>query len=412
MFVSAIIAAGGAGGRIGARVPKQLLDIDGQSMLARSLTAFDTHPRVSEVIVVLPAELVGDEKRYVGVTTRPVRAVNGGPRRQDSVARGFDLVSTQADVVLVHDAARPFVSAALIDRTIEGAAAYGAAIPAVRARDTAKRARAAMIVETIPRDSIFLAQTPQAFRRELLREALALADREDVDATDEAMLVERTGHVVRIVEGEASNIKITTPDDLVLAEAIARNLSDVARGSTRAMETDVARGFSRAGPPRTGRAGTGYDLHRLIDGRPLVLGGIAIPSARGALGHSDADVICHAVIDAILGAAGLGDIGVHFPDSEPRWEGASSLGMLAHAASLALEAGYEVGNIDVTVILEAPKLRDHIAAMREAVARAVGIEPARVSIKGKTNEGLDAIGRGEAIAAHAIALIRSRADRA
>jgi len=419
MFVSAIIAAGGAGARIGARVPKQLLDIDGQSMLARSITAFDTHPRVSEVIVVLPPELVGDEKQHLGVTKRPVRAVNGGPRRQDSVARGFDFVSTRADVVLVHDAARPFVSAALIDRTIEGAATYGAAIPAIRARDTAKRAQAAMIVETIPRDSIFLAQTPQAFRREVLREALALADRDDVDATDEAMLVERAGHAVRIVEGETSNIKITTPEDLVLAEAIARNLSGGARGFGRAMKGEAASPMERerasrtpSGPPRTGRAGTGYDLHRLIDGRPLVLGGIAIPYARGALGHSDADVICHAVIDAILGAAGLGDIGVHFPDSDPRWKGASSLGMLAHAAGLALEAGYEVGNIDVTVVLEAPKLRDHIGAMREAVARAVGIEPARVSIKGKTNEGVDAIGRGEAIAAHAIALIRSRADRA
>ena len=154
------------------------------------------------------------------------------------------------------------------------------------------------------------------------------------------------------------------------------------------------------------RAGTGYDLHRLVEGRPLILGGVAIDSPRGALGHSDADVVCHAATDAILGAACLGDIGRHFPDTDPRWKGASSLGLLEQAAAMVGAEGYEVGNLDVTVILEAPKIRPYVDAMRAAVARAIGIDVARVSIKGKTNEGVDAVGRGEAIAAHAVALLR------
>ena len=159
---------------------------------------------------------------------------------------------------------------------------------------------------------------------------------------------------------------------------------------------------------RTGRAGTGYDLHRLVDGRPLIIGGVTIPSSKGALGHSDADVVCHALTDAILGAAGLGDIGRHFPDTDPRWKDANSIELLRHVVALVGEQGLMVGNVDVTVILEQPKIRDHVDAMRRSVAGAIGLDVARVSIKGKTNEGVDAVGRGEAIAAHAVALLRSR----
>jgi 2-C-methyl-D-erythritol 2,4-cyclodiphosphate synthase len=200
-----------------------------------------------------------------------------------------------------------------------------------------------------------------------------------------------------IVEGEPWNIKVTTPDDLPIAEAIAA-------------ERDARSTANQRPPklPRTGRAGTGYDLHRLVPGRPLIVGGVAVPAERGALGHSDADVVCHAVVDAVLGAAGLGDIGQHFPDTDPRWKEASSLDLLARAAALVANSGHEVGNVDVTVVLERPKLRDYIDRMRANVATALQIDVARVSIKAKTNEGVDAIGCGDAIAAHAIALIRQR----
>ncbi len=255
------------------------------------------------------------------------------------------------------------------------------------ARDTVKRVDGPMVVETLPRESIFLAQTPQAFRRDVLRDALALGEI-GADATDEAALAERAGHAVRIVEGEPGNMKVTTPEDLVLAEAIVGSM-------TR----------QSAEPRAVDRVGTGYDLHRLVEGRALIIGGVIVPSDRGALGHSDADVVCHAITDAILGASHLGDIGRHFPDDDPRWKDASSLDLLSRATILVRERGFAVANADVTVILERPKIKEHINRMQAAVASALGITPDRVSIKGKTNEGLDATGRGEAIAAHAVVLL-------
>ena len=286
--------------------------------------------------------------------------------------------------MLVHDAARPFVSAELISRAIDAAAEHGAAIVAVAARDTVKRVESRgtsrVIAETIPRDAIYLAQTPQAFRRPVLEEAVALG-RSGVDATDEAMLAEQAGHAVHVVEGDPSNVKITTADDL-----------DAAR---RAAST-----------PPAARIGTGYDLHRLVDGRPLVIGGVTIPAEKGALGHSDADVVCHAVTDAVLGAAGAGNIGARYPDNDPTWKDASSIELLRDSVRHVRDAGFAVANVDVSVILERPKIAPHIASIQARVADALGVEPSRVSVKGKTNEGLDAIGRGEAIAAHAVALLK------
>jgi 2-C-methyl-D-erythritol 4-phosphate cytidylyltransferase / 2-C-methyl-D-erythritol 2,4-cyclodiphosphate synthase len=381
MRVTAIIAAAGSGSRLGSAIPKQLLDVGGRSMLSRSITAFDTHPAISDVIVVMPASLVsGGAMEYVGPTKHDLRLVTGGERRQDSVANAFDCVPGAADVVLIHDAARPFVSADTISRTIEAAARHGAAIAALEVRDTVKRVERDVIVETVPRESIFLAQTPQGFRRDVLAAAIAMG-RSGIEATDEAALAERAGHPVHVVRGETANVKITTDEELAAARR-------------------------HVGAGTAGRVGTGYDLHRLVDGRRLVLGGVTIPSTRGALGHSDADVVCHAVTDAILGAANLRDIGHHFPDTDPRWKAASSIALLRHAVALVGAERFEIANVDVTVVLESPKIKDYIDAMRVGVAGALGIEPARVSIKGKTNEGVDAVGRGEAIAAHAVALLR------
>lgn len=392
MFVSAIIAAGGRGQRIGSALPKQLLVVGGRTILERSVNAFLTHPEISEIVVALPADLAAEPPPYLTGTRKPVRVVAGGGRRQDSVANAFNMVSEASDLVVVHDAARPFATADLISRTIAAAAESGAALAAIQATDTIKRSAPGggplVVAETLRRGSIYLAQTPQAFRRAVLRDALALSEASE-EATDEATLAERAGHPVRLVEGDVRNIKVTTPADIDIAETLA--------------------GSGDVKPARTGRAGTGYDLHRLVAGRALTVGGVVIPFDRGPLGHSDADVVCHAITDAILGAAGLGDIGRHFPDSDPRWKDASSLDLLARAARLVHESGYEVGNVDATVLLEAPKIRDHVHAMRAAVAGALAVDPSRVSIKGKTNEGVDAVGRGEAIAAHAVALLRVRA---
>jgi len=395
MFVTAIIAAGGRGARLGGEPFKQLRLVGGRPILELSVGAFVGHPLVSEVIVALPRELAAHPPSYLE-SAKHVRIVAGGARRQDSVANAFREAARESQVIVIHDAARPFVSANLISRTIDAAALCGAALAASPSRDTVKRVASReatgslMVAETLRRETIYLAQTPQAFRRDVLSLALEAGER-GLEATDEAALAERAGQPVQIVEGESSNIKITTPDDLIVAEAIA-----------------AARDEPGPKPLRTGRAGAGYDLHRLVAGRPLVLGGVTIPSPRGAEGHSDADVVCHAVTDAILGAACLGDIGRHFPDTDPRWKDASSLDLLARAVAMVAEHGFEIGNVDVTVILEAPKVQPHVERMRAAVAAALGVDLARVSIKGKTNEGLDAIGRGEAIAAHAVALVRAQ----
>jgi 2-C-methyl-D-erythritol 4-phosphate cytidylyltransferase/2-C-methyl-D-erythritol 2,4-cyclodiphosphate synthase len=379
-YVSAIIAAGGSGLRFGADHPKQLATLAGRTILQRSLDAFVDSAVIDDIVVAVPAFLAADPPDYLRARSKPVLVVEGGDRRQDSVRRAFDHVNRQADVVVIHDAARPLVTDAVIRRTVDAAFETGAAIAALRASDTVKRADAAgRIAETLPREEIYLAQTPQAFLMDVLRDALAMS----ADATDEATLAEHAGHTVHLVEGDPRNLKITTPDDLALAERLL--------------------GASTGAPPI--RIGNGYDLHRLVDGRPLILGGVAIPFDKGLLGHSDADVVCHAITDAILGAAGSGDIGSHFPDTDVAWKDANSLDLLRRAAAIVAAAGFAVVNVDVVVIAQRPRLASHVDAIRARVAAAIGCDPSQVSVKGKTNEGVDSMGAGESMAAHAVALL-------
>jgi 2-C-methyl-D-erythritol 4-phosphate cytidylyltransferase / 2-C-methyl-D-erythritol 2,4-cyclodiphosphate synthase len=383
VYVSAIIAAGGRGARFGGARPKQLLTLRGVPILQRSVEAFLRHDLVDELVVAVPPDVMANAPEYLRRPGKPVTLVEAGARRQDSVARAFARVASSADIVVIHDAARPLVSADLIRRTIEAAAEHGAAVAAVRATDTVKRGdRFSNVVETLPRDEVYLAQTPQSFRAAVLRDALAV----DGDATDEASLAERAGHTVHLVDGDRRNLKITTPEDLALAE-----------------------GWLEPSPSEVGlRIGHGYDLHRLVPGRPLILGGVTIPFDRGLLGHSDADVVCHAVTDAVLGAAGAGDIGRHFPDTDAAWKNADSLVLLRRAVEVVRADGHRVGNIDVTVIAQSPKLAPFVDAMRVCLAEALGCDPTHVSVKGKTNEGVDSMGAGESIAAHAVALLARR----
>jgi 2-C-methyl-D-erythritol 4-phosphate cytidylyltransferase/2-C-methyl-D-erythritol 2,4-cyclodiphosphate synthase len=378
MPVGAIIVAAGRGRRVGDEQPKQLLRIGDRSMLRRSVEAFDRHPGIDVLVVVLPADLVDDGPALVGATARPCHFAAGGERRQDSVSSGVTRLPPEIDRVLVHDAARPFVSADVIDRVLDAVHKHPAVVPAVPARDTVKRVDRDRreVTATLPRDEIWLAQTPQGFHRDVLVEAMAAGA--GVEATDEAALAERAGRAVTVVKGDDANVKITTPGDL--REARAR----------------VA-----AGP----RVGTGYDLHRLVDGRPLVLAGVTLSDERGPLAHSDGDVLCHAIIDALLGAIGAGDIGRHFPNTDPRWKNAAGLDLLARVAEIIRDAGFTTSNVDATIVLERPKLAPHIARIAGAVAHVLGVEPDRVSVKAKTNEGVDAVGRGDAIAAHAVAVL-------
>ena len=392
LLTAALVAAGGRGVRVGADRPKQFVDLDGRSILERSVAALAASDRIGEVVVALPAEFVGTVGAQLrGLSSKPIVCVEGGARRQDSVANAFAKSSRDAGIIVIHDAARPFVTAELIARTIDAAGAHGAAIAAIAVRDTVKQAGERVddgsrpIRSTIPRDTVFLAQTPQAFRRDVL--ARAIAEGGSIDATDEAMLVERLGLPVHVVEGDPRNIKITTPEDLAAASAFALR----------------ATADKRAAAPM--RIGNGYDLHKLVAGRPLILAGVTIPFELGLSGHSDADIVCHAVTDAVLGAASMGDIGRLFPDTDPKWKGADSIALLKGAMELVRQGGYRVSNVDVTVIAQKPKLLPYLDQMRSNLAAALGVDAGAVSIKGKTNEGVDSMGRGESMAAHAVALL-------
>ncbi len=382
--VGAILAAGGSGVRAG--MAKQWLVLAGETVLRRSARLLAGCDAVDEVTAVVPAaDLERGEAELAGLE-KPVRTVAGGERRADSVQNGLAALQGCA-VVLVHDAARPFASRALVARVAEVAVRDGAALAATPVADTVKRAVAAhaegkegRVAETLDRRALWLAQTPQGFRRDLLLAAFAAAGAEASAATDECALVERLGAPVTLVPGEPGNFKITTPEDVARARA--------------GLEAQVAMGI-------------GYDTHRFAAGRRLVLGGVEFEGA-GLLGHSDADVCAHAIGDAILGAAGLGDLGRHFPDTDPRWEGVSSIVLLREIARLAGERGWGVGNCDVTLAAGRPKIAPRAGEMRARLAEALGIAPAQVNVKATTGEGMGFVGRGEGIAAHAVALLVRR----
>jgi 2-C-methyl-D-erythritol 4-phosphate cytidylyltransferase/2-C-methyl-D-erythritol 2,4-cyclodiphosphate synthase len=372
--VGAIVAAGGSGLRAG--VAKQWLVLGGETVLRRAARVLAQCEVVDELVAVVPP---GEEARGVAEIDglgKPARAVAGGAARADSVRNGLAAVAGCA-VVLVHDAARPFASPALAARVAAAAARDGAALAAVQVTDTVKRAADDRVAETLDRRVLWLAQTPQAFRTDVLLGAYAAAGDDASRATDECALVERTGVPVTLVPGEPGNFKITGPEDVARARAL--------------LEAPVA-------------MGVGYDTHRFAEGRRLVLGGVEF-EGDGLLGHSDADVCAHAIGDAILGAAGLGDLGRHFPDTDPQWKGVSSLALLRAIAAKAAERGWRVGNCDVTLAARRPKIAPRAEEMRARLADALGVSPAQVNVKATTGEGMGFVGRGEGIAAHAVALL-------
>jgi 2-C-methyl-D-erythritol 4-phosphate cytidylyltransferase/2-C-methyl-D-erythritol 2,4-cyclodiphosphate synthase len=374
--LAAILAAGGAGARAG--VAKQWLVLGGESVLRRSARMLAGCPAVDEIVAVVPPGEEGRGLAEVEGLGKPARAVAGGPARADSVRNGLAAVEGAA-VVLIHDAARPFATADLAGRVAEAAARDGAALAAVPVTDTVKRAAGAepRVAETLDRRALWLAQTPQGFRRDVLLRAYQAAGAGASAATDECALVEAIGAPVTLVPGEPGNFKITGPEDVERARA--------------ALEAPVA-------------MGVGYDTHRFAAGRRLVLGGVEF-EGDGLLGHSDADVCAHAIGDAILGAAGLGDLGRHFPDGDPRWEGVSSLVLLREIARKAAERGWRVGNADVTLAARRPKIAPRAEEMRARLAEALGVAPAQVNVKATTGEGMGFVGREEGIAAHAVALL-------
>ena len=369
---TAILVAAGASRRMGFDKLSYRLP-DGRTVLETSCAALAAHPAVRQVVLVAGANRPECE-RIAAACPKPCCVVDGGETRADSVRNG--LAAAEGALVAIHDAARPFVSRAVITAALEAAARTGAAAPAVPVKYTIKVAQGGRVVSTPDRAMLYAVQTPQCFSREKYRQALACVTGEQArQVTDDCSLFELAGMPVELTAGDYGNYKITTPDDLK--------------------------------KEKTMRIGHGYDVHRLVEDRKLILGGVEIPYEKGLLGHSDADVLLHAVMDAVLGAAALGDIGRHFPDTDPAYRGADSLALTRAVAALIREHGYTVGNIDATILCQKPKLAPYIEEMRRNIAAAFGVAADAVSVKATTEEHLGFTGEGLGIAAHAVALLES-----
>lgn len=378
----AIVAAAGQGERLGAPAGKAFVPLLGEPMVVHTLRACEACALLAGIVVVVPQERVADAERLIAAAgLRRVRqVVAGGESRQASVAAGLGRID-DADIVVVHDGARPMVRPVVIDAVVRAAAETGAASAGIPVRETVKTVQSGEAVRTEDRDRLWIAHTPQAFHAPLLREAHRRASADGFRGSDDAVLVERLGRPVRMVEDSPANVKITVPDDLLIAERLL------------------------GGRQVTTRTGMGVDAHRLVPGRRLRLGGVEIPYILGLTGHSDADVLLHAVMDALLGAAALGDIGTHFPPDDPAWRDADSLGLLRRVAGMLAEGGWAVAHVDAVVLAEAPRIGPYASRMREAIAGALGLDPGAVGLKATTTEGMGAIGRGEGITAYAVATI-------
>ncbi|NPV28986.1 MAG: 2-C-methyl-D-erythritol 4-phosphate cytidylyltransferase [Firmicutes bacterium] len=386
---------------MGVSLNKVYLPLGDRPLLLHSCMLFEEAPAVAcYVVVVHPGE-----HSFCRALLAPYRlkklagVVAGGETRQDSVAAGLRELPEDCTLAAVHDAARPLLAPEVLEGAVQRARESGAVVVGVPVKDTIKIVGAERQIRATPaREELWIAQTPQIFRRALLERAHAEAEREGFTGTDDASLVERLGEPVEVYPGSYENIKITTPEDLLLAEAIWE----------RRQKKDERK--EAGGPPV--RVGMGCDVHPFAEGRPLVLGGVEIPGAPGLAGHSDADVVLHAVMDACLGAAGLPDIGSHFPPSDPCWRGAPSLALLAHVRSLLAGAGFAVSQVDVVVAAQAPRLAAYLDLMKERIGLVLGVPPGAVGIKATTTEGLGFVGRKEGIAAWAVAtLVPKRVNR-
>ncbi|MGJ3649794.1 bifunctional 2-C-methyl-D-erythritol 4-phosphate cytidylyltransferase/2-C-methyl-D-erythritol 2,4-cyclodiphosphate synthase [Sphingomonas sp. GlSt437] len=373
----ALIVAAGGGTRAGTETPKQYVGLAGKPMIAHSHAAFSAHPAIDVAMVV-----IGEgQQAMLAEALGNVPYVIGGASRRESVKNGLEAIAAAggAQRVLIHDAARPFLSAAVIDRLLAALDAAPGAIPALPVADTLARGDGAL-GDIVPRDGMVRVQTPQAFRF-----ADILAAHQDwpagEEATDDAQMLRRAGLEVALVEGDVMLEKVTYPADFAAAEA-------------------------RHAAQMVSRSASGYDVHRLAEGEELWLGGLLIPHDKGLAGHSDADVALHAVTDAVLGTIGAGDIGQHFPPSDPQWRGARSDQFLAHAASLVAAEGGVIDFVDLTIICEAPKIGPHREAIKARIAEILALTPRQVSVKATTTEKLGFTGRGEGIAAQAIATVR------
>lgn len=381
--VAAIILAAGSGSRMGGEITKQRLVLFGESVLGRSVKAFLSCDSVSEIVVVCRADEIEWVREELKDFSKVTSIVSGGKTRAESAKIGFNSISDDANYVAIHDGARCLVTVENINAVIDAAIKHSAATAGIYVTDTVKLLDDGFINSTLPRESLFAAHTPQVFDRELYSKAIVDKDFEQ-SVTDDNMLIERLGVKVCPVDTGKHNIKLTTAEDIAYAEYILER---------RTAMSEI-------------RIGHGYDVHRLTEGRRLILGGVNIPHDKGLLGHSDADVLTHAITDALLGACALGDIGRHFPDSDNEYKDISSLVLLEKTAELISSKGYSVVNIDATLVIQRPKISGYLDEMRRNIANILKIDQGRVNIKATTEEKLGFTGREEGIAAHAVVSLK------
>lgn len=370
-----IIAAAGTGKRMGSSIPKQYLKIGGEPILLKSVRAFCDNKEIDWIVVVTNGDYIQaclEMKDRYGLD-KIQAVIEGGEERQDSVYRAIveiDRLCPEIEYVLVHDGARPFVRQETINAVLEAAEEKGAAVACVPVKDSIRQEKDGESAN-LPRQRLYAVQTPQGFQKEILRKAYEQAFADGYYGTDDATLAERIGQSVALVRGTYDNIKITTREDM----------------------------------PMESRVGTGFDVHQLKEGMPLVLGGVKIPFEKGLLGHSDADVLVHALMDALLGAAALGDIGRHFPDTDPQYRGISSMELLRRVKGMLDKNGWRVGNVDITLMAQRPKIKSLIGDMTDNLSKTLDLETCRINIKGTTTERLGFVGREEGIAAQAVCLL-------
>ena len=370
MKAGAIIPSAGEGRRLGG-TPKLFLTIRGQPLILHTLHPFLQNHAIKDIVVAVRGQDLERAKDLL--KGLPVKVIEGGKVRQETVRLALEAVDKSLDLLAIHDGARPLLSPRLLQACLEAGDKFGAVVPAIPIYDTIKKGDD-WVKETVSREGLFTIQTPQVFRAELIREAHRKAYEEGYQATDDASLVERLGIKVRMIRGEKTNIKITDPEDLEIAERLLRK----------------EKGY---------RSGIGIDFHRLVVGRKLFLGGIEIDYNKGLLGHSDGDVLLHAIADAILGAVGMGDIGVYFPPGEEKWRDVRSVIILEEVVRMARERGWVVENVDCVLLAEEPKIAPYREEMVGKIAECIGIERERINIKATTTEGMGFLGRGEGMCA-------------
>eukprot|EP00439_Symbiodinium_sp_Y106_P089301 s1_g1837.t1 len=379
MRVIALIVAAGRGTRAGAGLPKQYRPVGGVPVLTRTLKAFCRHPDVEGVAAVIHPDDRAQYDRCAEGLPKLLAPVAGGATRQSSVHAGLEaLAPIEPTHVLIHDGARPFPPSDMISRVVAGLKEHQGVLPSLAVTDTLRTSEDGHAGDTIDRSQLVRAQTPQGFAFDVILEAHR--QHHATEFTDDVALAVRSGIKTRLVDGSEDNFKVTTADDFTRAE----------RFLSASFET---------------RSGSGFDVHRFTEGDHVTLCGVAIPHSQGLLGHSDADVGLHAITDALLGAIGAGDIGDHFPPSDPQWKGAASHVFLEHAATLLVAKSGSISSVDVTLICEAPKIGPHREAMRTSISQILDLPIDRVSVKATTTEGLGFTGRGEGIAAQALVTV-------